>query len=269
MLRWLLFWAGVVLSGACMATSPAPSGAEFATLPPYCKQKGEQFFDPIANQMWSDTFGKENWLHMHHYCYGLNYLVNRYYKGRTPQDRAWMLGEAVSNISYTLQRATLGFPLLPEMHLNRGKAYRLLGRGPEAISDWLKATALNPEYVAAYIALADYYSDLKQADKALEMASEGLRHVPASKALQRRYQELGGKLPFPDPYKKPVEQNVVAAPKPATDAAATSKASPETSATEMPKPAETEPTIGMPGNPYCRFCPDTVESKPDSPQSKP
>lgn len=253
MLRWLLCAVGIVFSGTAMTTSPMPSGAEFASLPPYCKAKVEHP-DPVENKIWSDKFGNDNWLHMHHYCFGLNYLINRYYRASTPEDRSFMLGAAVNNISYTIKAAKPGFVLQPEMHFNRGKALRLLGRGPEAVSDWFKATTLNPEYVAAYIALADYYSEYKQKDKALEIVSEGLRHVPASKGLQRRYQELGGTLPFPEPYERAVEQNSVAETKAATDTAATDKTTPNTSETETPKPAETEPAIGMPGNPYCRFC---------------
>jgi tetratricopeptide (TPR) repeat protein len=255
MLRWLLCGLGIVFSGASMATSPAPIGAEYATLPPYCKEKIEKT-DSVANKIWSDKFGKDNWLHMHHYCMGLNYLINRHYRARTKVDRAWTLGEAVDNISYTIKGATPGFTLLPEMYFNRGKTLRLLGRSPEAISDWLKAKTLNPEYVATYIALADYYAEIKQQDKALEMVSEGLRHVPSSKGLQRRYQELGGKLPFPEPYEKPAEQNTAAETKAVADAPATDNAPSNSSEAETPKPAETKPAIGMPGNPYCRFCTD-------------
>jgi tetratricopeptide (TPR) repeat protein len=155
------------------------------------------------------------------------------------------------------------------MHFNRGKALRLLGRSPEAVSDWSKARTLDPEYVPSYIALADYYAEIKQQGKALEMVSEGLRYVPASKGLQRRYQELGGKPPFPEPYERPVEKNVAAETKTTTDTAAADKTTPDTRETVTPKPAETKPAIGMPGNPYCRFCPDQSEDKPDSPQLRP
>lgn len=137
MLKWLLCGVGIVFSGVSLADS-SPRGAEFATLPPYCKEKVETT-DPVANKAWSDKFGQHNWLHMHHYCYGLNYLINRQYRARTPQDRAWMLGEAVDNINYTLNAATPGFTLLPEMHFNRGRAYRLLGRSQEALNDWWKS----------------------------------------------------------------------------------------------------------------------------------
>lgn len=266
MLRWLLCGVGILFSGASMAENPSPNEAEFANLPPYCKEKVENL-DPVANKMWSDKFGRNNWLHMHHYCFGLNYL-NRYYKAKTPQDGLAALGSALDNISYTIN-ATPGFILQPEMHYNRGKAYRLAGQGPEAVSDWFTAKTLNPDYVAAYIALADYYAEFKLQDKALEIVSEGLRHVPASKGLQRRYQELGGKLPFPEPYERGVEQNAAAETKAATESTATDKTTPDTSETETPKPAEIKPAMGMPGNPYCRFCPDAGEPKPKPAQTKP
>jgi tetratricopeptide (TPR) repeat protein len=270
MLRWLLCGFGILFSGAAIAFAPPnPVGEELATLPPYCKEKTQQRPDPIVDKIWSDKFGAENWRHMHHYCYGLNYLVNRYYRAPDPEDRKWMLGEAVSNISYTINAAAPGFFLQPEMHYNRGKALRMLGRAPEAERDWLEAIRLDPTYVAAYIAIADYYAELKQQHKALETVSEGLRYVPASNVLQRRYQELGGKLPYPAAYEKPAGQSTADEVKAAMTNTATGNTTPDTRETEMPKPAETKPAIGMPGNPFCRFCPDTDESKSDSPQPKP
>lgn len=167
-----------------------------------------------------------------------------------------MLGEAVSNISYTIKATKPGFILQPEMHFNRGKALRMLGRAPEALGDWLEATRLDPMYIPAYLSIADYYVELKQRGKALQTVSEGLRYVPASTGLQQRYQELGGKLPFPEPYQRPVEQKAAAEIKAATDAPATDNATPDTKETETLKPAESKPAIGMPGNPYCRFCTD-------------
>ena len=256
MLRWLLCGIGILFSGAAMAFAPpVPDGAELATLPPYCKVKANHTTG-AENMMWSDKFGADNWIHMHHYCYGLNYLINRYYKERTKEDKSFMLSEAVNNFDYVIEHTKPGFILLPEVHYNRGKALRLLGRAPEALSDWLEAIRLNPMYVPGYLTIADYYVELKQRGKALQTVSEGLRYVPASTGLQQRYQELGGKLPFPEPYQRPAEQKAVAEIKAATDAPATENATPDTKETETLKPAESKPAIGMPGNPYCRFCTD-------------
>jgi hypothetical protein len=46
---------------------------------------------------------------------------------------------------------------------------------------------------------ADLHVTTNSPARALETVTEGLCHVPDSKALQRRYLELGGKKPFPEP----------------------------------------------------------------------
>jgi hypothetical protein len=107
--------------------------------------------------------------------------------------------------------------------------------------------------------LADFYSGIKQPAKALEIITEGLRHNPDTKSLQRRYTELGGELPYPAPI-EPTPAVEAEAAKPEEPPTPTpNSVEPAASPTTVP-PAPVEPTaepqIGSPTNPYCRFCPD-------------
>lgn len=217
-----------------------PSDAEFNNLPPYCKAKLISRIGSADYQQWEGTLGKD-FVHTHHYCFALNF-INRYYRSRGAQEKHFNLNSALNNLDYMVTHADPGYSLMPEVYQNRGLVYSLVGRHGEAVSDMNKAIELNPHQVKAYNVLADYYSSTKQPKQALETIIEGLRHNPDTRSLQRRYTELGGKLPYPEPIQ----------PSPADTSSSSTKAEAAPSAapdTEMPK-------IGTPQNPYCRFCPD-------------
>ena len=145
----------------------------------------------------------------------------------------------------------------PEVHLQKGKALKLLGQEAKAINEFTEAIKGNPKLVQAYVELADIQARNKKPGESLKTVTEGLRHNPGTKSLQRRYTALGGKLPYPAPIESPsIEAKAAdnpdetAAPIPVESSAGTSAA--VTPATE---PVDT-PKIGSPKNPYCRFCPD-------------
>jgi len=94
----------------------------------------------------------------------------------------------------------VNWPHMKRMYLELGVARTLQKRPQIAIKDFYEALGLDPAYEQAHIALADAWTDLGQNKKALEQVSEGLRHRPDSKPLQRRFKKLGGNLPFPEPY---------------------------------------------------------------------
>ena len=236
-----------------------PSKAEMAALPPYCAVR----FDgsPTEYKIWKTTMGGD-FVHVHHYCAGLNF-VNRA-RGMTSanKDRLGTLSAAVRNFDYILTHTHPGFSLRPEAMMNRGIALSMLPQKQgEAIGNLHKAIEMNPKLPHAYLTLADMYDKLKNYSKALETAAEGLRHNPDTRSLQRRYTELGGKLPYP----APIEPALVEAQAAIPDEVAVpthSPTSPAESTVSMPAteiPAAdpiVPPKIGSPQNPYCRFCPD-------------
>lgn len=238
-----------------VAADWAPSKVEMGALPPYCAARFDEKSEAFKN--WRATMGSD-FIHIHHYCAGLNFL-NRARGMASTGGRQDTLGAVVREFDYVLSHASPGFYMRPEIMMNRGIALSMMKRNGEAASNLLKAIELDAKQPRAYMALADLYDGMKNRGKALETVTDGLRHNPGTKSLQRRYTELGGKLPYPAPIDpataeaKLVKPDVAVAPTPANPDAPTS----ETPAIVPPaaEPAD-PPKIGSPKNPYCRFCPD-------------
>jgi len=241
-----------------------PTELEFASLPNFCRLKLKPGEDRTASKTGDDLFGHDTWIHVHHYCQGLN-KFNRYYRASDATEKRVFLSDAASEFTYMVGHLPPNSVLLADVYQNRGRVMLVMDKAQEGVADLQKALEINPKNMQAYLILADQFEKLKNKDKALQIISEGLRHAPTSKGMQRRYQALGGKLPFPEPYEKPGQQNTATETKAEADTATTDKAPPNSSARETIKPVETKPAIGIPGQPYCRFCPDTGESKPGSP----
>lgn len=209
----------------------------------------------IAGRDISDV---RNWQHMHHYCDGLRFYNRAMASTSNRMEFNSYIVTSIKNFDYVLSHTTSDFEMRPEIIAEKARALALAGRKAEAIMLYTGVVVQTPKYVPAYLYLADHYagSDRK---KALELVSLGLRHNPATKSLQRRYAELGGKLPYPAPI-EPVPLETPAA-KP-VEAAASTSASPaepapgqSSSVAPVAEPVA-PPKIGSPKNPYCRFCPD-------------
>jgi tetratricopeptide (TPR) repeat protein len=238
-----------------------PNEQELASLPPYCKEKILNK-NREENLMWSNRFGEDSWIHMHHYCQGLN-NINRYYRAQNARDKKYIIATAISNFNYMVDHLPANSVLLGEVFYNRGRADLMAGSTPEGIRDLYKALELNPRIPQPYLALADEFQIAKNKEKALKIVSEGLRYNPENKALKRRYTEFGGKEPYPEPIVKPDSIRAEAQPVVTTEIKPETKLESQTSQPEKEptqdsttSPAESSPKIGSPKNPYCRFCPD-------------
>jgi tetratricopeptide (TPR) repeat protein len=246
-------WTGLAALFAVPAAQAAwaPTAAEMAALPAYCGARFNEGSE--AFKTWRSTMGGD-FIHIHHYCAGLNFL-NRSYGMSSTKDRQGTLGGAVREFDYVLTHASPEFYLRAEILMNRGVALSQLKRPGEAIANLNQAIEKNPELPRAWMTLADMYDAQKQRAKALETVTEGLRHNPGTRSLQRRYTELGGKLPYPEPIKPepPAQATTPPTAEPAASAAEPVETAPAQT-TEVPE--TTAPKIGSPTNPYCRFCPD-------------
>jgi tetratricopeptide (TPR) repeat protein len=252
-LGWGLL-AGMLCSFAMAAEPWAPTDAELASLPPLCKVKMKAGAGSPEYITWQKSMGKD-WLHTHHYCAGINF-INRYYRARSESAKRFNLKNAKGGLEYMVTHAAPTYSLMPDVYLNLGVAYSLSNQPAQAITHFSKAIELNPRQPRAYSAMADYYVKIKQTARALETVSEGLRHNPDTRSLQRRYTELGGKRPYPAPIEP--EQAAAPATPPTEKAAAPVVQAPVEQAATMPapEPVSSPPVIGSPKNPYCRFCPD-------------
>lgn len=251
MLEWLRH-AGFLFLGLSLtahASQPyGPTVDEAKMLPDYCQ-------NPVH---WNSILGPAaTW--NNHTCLGINWL-NRYYKSRTISEKRLSLKNALGDFNYSVSKLPSDFALMPEIYMYRGITYVQMDRVGEAVADLQKAIGMSPKLVRAHNELADLYEGkLSQPGKALEIVTEGLRHNPDVKSMQRRYTRLGGKLPYPEPIKPTpaVETEAAKLEEPATPAPSSVEpvASPTQTITE-PVESVAEPKVGSPTNPYCRFCPD-------------
>ncbi|KVW97112.1 hypothetical protein ABW22_06385 [Thiobacillus denitrificans] len=242
-------------AGAVDFSSKA-NAAEMLRMPPYCQVKWNSPPTSPEWKSWRDQIGS-NYIDLHHYCAGLNF-VNRYWGARTPQDRGFYLQNAMNNFNYMVKAEKPDFALRAELYSHRGEVFKLMRKPGEAVKDFNHALSINPRFVKPYLQLADLNVAGKSNARAIEIVTEGLRHVPDSSALQRRYLELGGKKPFPEPVVAKAAEPVAVQPDaPASKPEAVNDPAP--SATALPESesaAQTEAApIGTPSNPYCRFCP--------------
>lgn len=238
------FWISLVL-----LPSLAGAVADFARTPQ------EETMCQAMIYSGRDQSERENWMHMHHFCDCIRFTNRAYSSLGNWNDMRYNLQVAVGGCDYVFQHAKPGFYMLPEVHLQKGKALKLYRQEGKALIEFMDAIRGNPRLAPAYMELADIQVRSKKPQEALKTVTEGLRHIPDSKPLKRRFTELGGKLPYPTP--------VVAAPPPATPAAETAAPTPTSPAETTAPPPDTatlapiiEPKIGSPKNPYCRFCPD-------------
>jgi hypothetical protein len=178
----------------------APTAAEMSLLPPFCAQRiggsSSGVGVPAAEQM-----GKANWLHIHHYCFGLNF-VNRARRASNAKDRAYDLGVAKGNYMAVIKNTEPRFWMRPQIYVDLGKVELQLKDAGEAVRWFNEAIKFNPAYLPAYQALIDVLQQAKRNSEALEVATAGLKHVPNSEPLQKAYLALGGKKPFPEPVEK-------------------------------------------------------------------
>lgn len=258
-----LIW-GVPAHAADLPWRPTPE--EMALLPEYCKVRYTDNGRSPEFRAWMQRVGPK-FMGIHHYCTGINY-INRYLYRIADKKRDYYLSRALPEIDYVAKDMPPDFPLAGDIYLNRGIALQLMKRDSLAIIDFYKSIEHDPNQVRAYIAIAEMHSKANNKPKALESITTGLRNVPDSKNLQKKYRELGGKEPFPKPLDV-APNSSVDAPVPQIDKGgdAGSVTTPDAGRIQQPvSPSGQENTgkdagdtqsapIGAPGNPYCRFCP--------------
>ncbi len=182
----------------------------------------------------------------YHFCGGLEALYN-IYTIQKPDLRRYALEKAVGEFSYMIANNPKStHPFLAEVHLYRASALRLQGQTNEAVADFTKAIEINPGLARAYHEFISFLIDIKRHKIALQYATQALRLFPGTPIFQRRYTELGGQLPYPEPISKPNTKGVPPAPT-TTSATDDAPAPPATSGSGQPATktaAETDPLIG-------------------------
>jgi len=104
-----LLVCGILIAGKAFAIKPfAPSPLEMRMLPPYCVAKLGA--DKNAAVLWQQRLGSENFEHMHHYCFGVNFM-NRARIETNPNDRNHYLNSAIAEFGYVIRTWSPTFQL--------------------------------------------------------------------------------------------------------------------------------------------------------------
>jgi len=229
---------------------------------------------------------------LHHYCDALKAMVRA---DRNRAESRYWLNLAVDDFKGMVADWEHRAPtctVRPDLYTNLGNALLRQNKASAgmAVMNFNKALELKKDFLPAYYALSDVYLDTGKKKEALGVIEEGLKYVPDSKGLLRRFRELGGKTP-PTPIAKanpplpPQPDKTLGARQPEPGATAEGKQAPAESSAPQPSagpgpessmsppPAPNKaagasavaapeavvsepPKIGSPKNPYCRFCPD-------------
>jgi len=100
-----------------------PTQSELAALPPFCKPRAEAYGnqnDHPEVKHWHEVFGPD-WIHMHHYCAGLN-AINASYRSANRQEKDNNLRKAIGEFTYTINNSNPNTKIAAEMLMNRGQA---------------------------------------------------------------------------------------------------------------------------------------------------
>lgn len=255
------------------------TAAEAATLAPVCRliliEKPNAHIDHIAQKKNAALFDRpeyrmaKNAIHLHHWCRAA-VTRHRYFNASSPQKKRGYKSDFHDEMDYVIRNMGPAWPYTPLLLAEKGEMFLLDKKYPEASSQALNAIQLNPAFARAHVLLVNVYNAMGQKDKALEAATEGVRHNPGSATLKRMYDELGGAKPYPEPVARPVSPEPQPQPQPeaSTDLpppssgefkaaeeaeAVTYPLRPPDAADAPPDAASAEPPPGQ--KKYCRFCP--------------
>lgn len=158
-------------------------------LPIWCNHVQGFESDPRTIQF-MNQIGEENWIHLHHYCYGLVQIFRSHRIGISLSERYSHLARAVDEISYVLRFASPTFAWRPELLTKRGLALLFMKKHHEASDDFKTAIKENANYWPPYGYLADLYLEQGKVDKAKSILKTGLEINPNAKGLKNRIATL-------------------------------------------------------------------------------
>ncbi|MEO6148194.1 MAG: hypothetical protein ABIT70_14370 [Sulfuriferula sp.] len=251
MSRGLLFLITLFLHVPAFALqSFGVTRAELALMPPYCTA---MYGASVGLPELKDTI-PQGCPSIHHYCDGLKSMIRA---DKFNKESGYWLTQGIQSFESVVQKGWWkSCPLQAEAYVNLGNAYLRQSTqqntpSSKAAISFKKAMEVQPDYLPAYYALSDFYRRLGDKHHALNIVEEGLRYVPDSPGLLRRFKQLGGTT-LPTPHHattQPVEQQESSGASPGESVESAVPSHKEES------PQSPEPKIGSPTNPWCRFCP--------------
>lgn len=264
---------GKVIKGH--VSSKPMTAAEVTAMPQACINIG---MGRINGVFWHQALEREKKMHLldlpenamarnapwfHHYCWGLLSKFRIYSIDKA--ERKAEIGMWRSNMQFIIeyvekQNATWAY--LPLIHTEIAESHLADRDFPMAVAAAEMALILDKTFEPAYMALANAHERTGNKAKALDAIKRGLMSMADAPRLKKKYTELGGRLPYPEPEISGMDQTPPPPPAPAdppsisdTDSVMGS-ANPSTShsANQIVDEASQPDLIPTP-KPHCRFCP--------------
>ncbi len=170
-----------------------PSKTELAMLPPYCEPLASGWNNATLKKQphikkWLQVFGEKNFEHMHHYCHALLRYNELFllYNPKIHQSKEILAYKIVSECDYVERGVSKDFRLMHELVWLRAKALFVLEKYTKAEIELQRSLKIKPNYVKAYITLAEVYAAQNEIEKAIQMTRKALQYKPKSKLLKRR-----------------------------------------------------------------------------------
>lgn len=189
----------LVCADAQAASNPMTK-EQYQLLPPYCRNQGHVaplLYRPDAEGEWKRRLGRD-YLHIHHYCWGLVHMLNAYKLGMTSGKGRFQFEEAIDDFQFSINATLIhgssspGAVLLPEMYTKLGEAQLALRDYRNAEVAFRNSWELNPAYAPPYVWWAQHLLRQGKASEALAVAEEGKKHSANSKSLDKLIEEIKG-----------------------------------------------------------------------------
>lgn len=186
-----VFLAAAVMPGTAQARQDSPftwSDTDFALYPPYCRAKLGEAKD--LEVIWKQKLGPANFLHIHHFCFGLKALNMGYASYKDVPKRRSLAKDAVGNFNYILNHTQKDFFMRADALVGVGRAYMLVQQYDEAQDMFEDAIKFNPATVDAWIALSDLQYQTGKKEEALATLEKALESAGEHKKITLRIEDL-------------------------------------------------------------------------------
>lgn len=165
------------------------SEQDFALYPPFCRARIEREPKELVDY-WTQRLGPKNYLHIHHFCFGLKALNLAYGNLNNKQKREFMANAVVGNFNYIVEHTERTFYLRPDAYVNLGRGHLLRQEYDIARQKFYEALKLNPRLVDAWVAMSDMYHQLGKKSDALAILEQASEICGENKKIDLRIAEM-------------------------------------------------------------------------------
>lgn len=179
----LLLFLFLPLSATSYEIKNIQSKVKSGQLPKYCLCAGypPPACSPENRSRYENSFG-EVFLHIHHYCWGLDKL-NLQLQSVKPSP--FWLENAINEFDYVLSQQDPKKSMHAEIWTKKGQVFLILKKKGEAVDAFYNAIKSNKHYVPAYLYLSQLLKSTGDQTGACRILAFGTKNNPDSKQLKQ------------------------------------------------------------------------------------